>query len=338
MIGMSLQSDCTGVGVIVIGRNEGQRLIDCLVSLQLHAERIVYVDSGSTDGSPSAAEQLGAHVINLDTMHPFTAARARNEGFAAILADHPNLRYVQFIDGDCVLISNWIAHGLAFMESREDIAIVCGRRRERHPERSIYNWLCDIEWNTPIGEALACGGDSLMCVAAFKDVGGFRSQLIAGEEPELCARLRKRGWKIWRLDVEMTRHDAAMTRFRQWWLRAVRSGYAEAEISWLHRSSGIAKTERRQVARSVVWGGLLPLAIGAGAYFYLPVAASFLVYPLQICRIAIRRGATAPKSWLYASLMMVVKFAQLQGNIKYCWRSWRRKPARLIEYKQSVAS
>ena len=265
---------------------------------------------------------------------PFTAARARNEGFAAVLARRPNIRFVQFIDGDCVLVSGWLETALAFISERNDVAVVCGRRRERYPERSIYNRLCDIEWNSPVGEALACGGDSLVRVDAFKDVGGFRPLLIAGEEPELCARLRQKGWKIWRLDAEMTRHDAAMTRFSQWWLRAVRSGYAEAEISWLHFSSGIGSREKRALVSALFWGGLLPLAIVLGALWKPAVLAAFLIYPLQIGRIAARRGVWQAESWIYAGFIMVAKFAQVQGNLKYCWGRLFGQRSRLIEYKK----
>ena len=324
------------IGIVVIGRNEGQRLLDCLVSLRSHASGIVYVDSGSTDGSAAAAEQLGAFVVRLDMAQPFTAARARNEGFAAIKAQKTNVRFVQFVDGDCELVSTWLDTALVFIAKRNDIAIVCGRRRERYPERSVYNRLCDIEWDSPIGETMACGGDSLVRVDAFEEVGGFQPQLMAGEEPELCARLRQRGWKIWRLDTEMTRHDAAMMRFSQWWVRAVRSGYGEAEISWL--TSGIATSEKRQVARAVVWGGLLPFAIVLGALFHPAVLVGALIYPLQIGRIAMRREVTAPESWIYGLFMMVAKFAQFQGNLKYCWHCWRGQPARPIEYKQSGRS
>ena len=38
------------VDAVVIGRNEGARLIACLDSLQGQVRRVVYVDSGSTDG------------------------------------------------------------------------------------------------------------------------------------------------------------------------------------------------------------------------------------------------------------------------------------------------
>src|ERR1700719_1882252 len=160
------------VGVVAIGRNEGERLIGCLKSAKSDTSSIVYVDSGSSDGSIAAAEQIGASVVRLDLSQPFTAARVRNEGLAALKALRPDVRFVQFVDGDCILVNGWLDKALAFIEQWPNAAIVCGRRRERHPSASVYNLLCDLEWNTPIGEALACGGDALVRVEAFEAVGG----------------------------------------------------------------------------------------------------------------------------------------------------------------------
>ena len=201
------------IGVVIIGRNEGARLVACLESLDAVGRDAVYVDSSSTDGSPQAAASRGALVVNLDLSLPFTAARARNAGYAALKTRNPAVRFVQFVDGDCVLESHWLAEARAFLAARPEVAVVCGRRREQYPTASIYNALCDLEWDTPIGETDACGGDALVRADAFDAVGGYRPQLIAGEEPELCLRLRERNWKIWRLDVEMTGHDAAIMIF-----------------------------------------------------------------------------------------------------------------------------
>src|ERR1700733_8869724 len=70
-------------GVVVIGRNEGQRLITCLQSLS-DATAVIYVDSNSTDGSVKAAQDRNINIIELDLSVPFTAARARNAGFTRL--------------------------------------------------------------------------------------------------------------------------------------------------------------------------------------------------------------------------------------------------------------
>jgi glycosyltransferase involved in cell wall biosynthesis len=69
-------------GLVAIGRNEGERLRRCLISAQGVYDHVVYVDSGSSDDSVALAESFGAVVVVLDTARPFTAARARNAGFA----------------------------------------------------------------------------------------------------------------------------------------------------------------------------------------------------------------------------------------------------------------
>ena len=160
------------IDAVAIGRNEGARLIACLDSLTSQVRRIVYVDSGSTDGSVEAARAAGAQVIALDMSLPFTAARARNAGLAALASDPPT--YVQFIDGDCLLREGWMKKASQFLHDNLRAAVVCGRRRERHPEASVYNALIDAEWDTPVGAARACGGDALMRYQAVAAVKGYR--------------------------------------------------------------------------------------------------------------------------------------------------------------------
>ena len=305
------------LGVVVIGRNEGDRLIRCLASISACTRNIVYVDSGSTDGSIAAAAQAGACVVKLDLTRPFTAARARNEGFLALKALMPDIRFIQFVDGDCSLAPDWLKKAQTFISERSDVAVVCGRRRERRPEASIYNYLCDLEWNTPIGEALACGGDALVRVEAFESVNGFRSELIAGEEPELCLRLREKGWKIWRLGAEMTEHDAAMTRFGQSWVRAVRGGYAYANVFWLHRNSAL-RFWAQETIRAAVWGGVLPATIAFGTLLHPTALVGVSVYFLQICRLALRDNSLSQRPWTCALLMTLFKFAEFQGILKFC--------------------
>jgi GT2 family glycosyltransferase len=324
------------VGVVAIGRNEGERLRACLTALTGglgRRFRTVYVDSGSTDASVALATSLGVETVHLDMSIPFTAARARNAGVERLRELHPDLRYVHVIDGDCEMVAGWMETAAAFLEAHPEVAIVCGRRRERYPERSIYNLLCDMEWEGPSGDVKACGGDSLIRLDAFEGVRGFRPDLIAGEEPELCVRLRRAGWRIHRLDAEMCLHDADMTRFGQWWKRSVRAGHAFAEGAALHG----APPERhcvRNVLRSVGWGLVLPLAILAGAVLVGPGAlATFAVYPVQLARIALRGARDPRRNWIYATFMVLSRFSELRGNAQYVVNRLRGGPRQLIEYK-----
>lgn len=315
------------VGIVVIGRNEGERLVACLQSLGELVHRTVYVDSGSTDGSVAAARNLGAAVVALDPALPFTAARARNHGLAALLGRHPDVDYVQFVDGDCVLDAEWLGNAQGFLDAHPDVAVVCGRRRERFPQRSIYNRLCDREWNTPVGEALACGGDMMARRDALQAVGGYADDLIAGEEPEMCLRLRQAGWRIWRLDAEMTLHDANLLRFGQWWRRMMRGGHAFAEVSVRHAGLPLA-IWRRETLRAVFWGLLLPAGTLLMALLLHPAwLLVLLVYPLQVLRLA-RRG-----DWLSACFMVLAKFPEMLGVLRYWSNRLLRRAGGLIEYK-----
>jgi len=312
------------VDAVVIGRNEGARLDACLGSLKGRVRRIVYVDSGSTDNSLAIARDVGAEVIELDLSTPFTAARARNAGFAALT---PPGEFVQFMDGDCILATDWLTNAVAALKARADLALVCGRRRELCPEASVYNRLCDLEWDTPVGEARACGGDFLIRAEAFVAVDGFDAGLIAGEEPDLCLRLRRAGWRLWRLDAEMTEHDADMHRFAQWWRRAMRAGHAYAEGAARY-GRGPERHWVRETARAVFWGLALPL-VSLGLALISPWAIGLLVaYPLQVWRLA-RKGPSA----VWALFAVLGKFPEALGVLTYWARRLRGRDARIIEYK-----
>lgn len=319
------------LGVVAIGRNEGPRLQACLASIASGIPT-VFVDSGSTDDSVATASACGARVVELDRARDFTAARARNTGLAALTALYSDLDYVQFVDGDCEMRQGWLADAVAFLDDHPAAAVACGRNRERYLDASVYNRLCDAEWDTPVGSVKACGGNAMMRLAALRDAGNFRESLIAGEEPELCIRLRQKGWEIWRLDREMTWHDAAMTRFAQWWRRSRRAGYAFAEGSALHG----AAPERhwvKETRRAVAWAFAPPAAALGIALFHPTGILMLLVYPLQVVRLAVRDGVRVRANWWRALLTVIGRFAEGQGALEFHVRRVLGRGSRLIEYK-----
>lgn len=325
------------VGVVAIGRNEGERLKACLRSALAVSARVVYVDSGSDDGSVEFAQAHGVRVVVLGTDVPFTAARARNAGMRALVEEWSGVEFVQFVDGDCELDPGWVPFALRFLRREPRAAVACGRRRERHPEASVYNELCDLEWDTPVGEARSCGGDALIRVAAFTECGGYRDGMIAGEEPEMCVRIRAAGWSVHRLEHEMTLHDAAITRLGQWWRRALRSGHAYAEGASLHG----APPERhgvRSVRSAMAWGLALPVVTLALAWhtrgLSVLVFAVLLVSNVLRNRAAERRrGRTPRQATLLAISYLAMKLPQAQGVLLFAWRRLTRRQATLIEYK-----
>lgn len=347
------------LGVVVIGRNEGERLRRCFATLAPEAVPVVYVDSGSTDGSVALARDRGIEVVKLDPARPFSAGRARNEGFARCQRLNPDLRFIMFVDGDCEVDSGWLSRAERELEARPELAVVCGRRRELHPERSVYNRLADLEWDTPIGLARSCGGDALFRVVDFEAVGGFDPTAKAGEEPELCRRLRQGGRQVARIDAEMTRHDLNMTRFSEWWRRQLRVGYHGFDIESRFKAaspspSGTPREDSlfgASLRRARLWGIGLPtlVAVSAGLLWWMagpgPALGSLLggfgLLAAQTGRLAwrVRRRVDRPSDALvFGALMVVEKWANLAGQAQYLWDRSRGHGAQLIEYKSPARS
>jgi len=303
------------IGIVIIGRNEGERLKNCIRSLaNASSLRIVYVDSASTDDSVEFVRSEGFDVVELDMSLPFSAARARNEGYRFLLQQYSDLTFIQFVDGDCEVDAAWLPTAQQHLEAHPKLAAVCGRRKERYPEKTIYNKLCDIEWNSPIGKALATGGDFLCRASALVEVDGFNPQVIAGEEPELCFRLRSKGWELERLDAAMTLHDANMTSIKQWFKRSERSGHAYAQGFAMHGNSE-EKYKRADVMRIVLWGLAIPVFILLAALIFGSwILLALLIYPVKIAQLARqeipKHGVTAGTA--YATSLLMGKFPQLK--------------------------
>ncbi len=328
------------IGIVVIGRNEGSRLGRCFESFGRSIGPIVYVDSGSVDDSVDLAKRAGLDVVELDSSAPFSAARARNAGFERLVSAHPATDLVMFVDGDCEIQPGWFEAARAAFHAEPRLAAAAGRLRERFPRASIYNRLCDMEWHTPPGETASCGGVAVYRVRALLESGGFNPRIIAGEEPELCVRLRRGGWKIVRLGAEMALHDAAMMRFGQWWKRAVRAGHAYAEGAALHGRSA----ERhfvRESASAWLYGCAIPCVILGGTWMLGPWGlAPAAVYPLLFVKIAVGRRRSHGDAWsgalLYAAACVIAKPAECLGQIRYWVHRALQVEPRLLEHKPGI--
>jgi GT2 family glycosyltransferase len=322
--------------VVVIGRNEGHRLVRCLEALASVGSPLVYVDSGSTDGSPERARAAGASVVVLDPARPFTAGRARNEGFSAVLEQVRDVEVVQFVDGDCELVDGWLARAEEEMRAQPRVAAVCGRVRERERDRTPYNRICDMEWDAPAGETRACGGNMMVRASAFRESGGFQPALIAGEEADLCLRLRNAGWTIFRVGQDMVFHDAEMTSFGQWWRRSTRTGWSYAESAANHGSSA-ERLKVRETRSAWFWGALLPLAALLLALptrgLSLLLLAGYLVLLARVYTATRRRGLPANDSLLLAAFTVIGKFPQVLGQLEFRVLRARGRARRVVDWR-----
>jgi GT2 family glycosyltransferase len=322
------------IAIVAIGRNEGERLKSCLRAAVASVRTVVYVDSGSTDGSAEFARTLGCDVVELEP--PFSAARARNEGFAYAMNAEPDAGYVQFVDGDCALVEGWLERGVAALSERSDLGVVCGHVCEIHPQASVYNRLFDLEWRQRPGEIGACGGIFMARPAVFRAVGGFRADVIAAEDNEFCLRVRRAGQKILLLDTAMVWHDAAMHRFAEWWRRARRTGHAWAQVAALH-GQGEERYFVRECRRVWIWGLAIPaLALGLAPFTRGVSLLLLALYGLQfgwIVRNARKRGWPLGDAMVYAFFTVLAKFPALEGMLVYHWRRMRGKTMTIMEHK-----
>jgi len=322
-------------GVVIIGRNEGERLRRCIASIRGAVEHLVYVDSGSTDGSAAWARDQGVAVVELDMSTPFTAGRARNAGLEHLRRTLPGIEFVQCVDGDCELLDAWLEAAVRAMRDNPKLGVVCGRLHEKDPNRSIFNRLSQMEWDAPaIGPVPYSGGIFMVRAAVFEAVRGFDPTLRAGEEPELGARIRAAGFHIVRLDVPMAVHDSAMTRVQQYWQRQVRTAWGAMDLRWRF---GIG-THRRELASARFWtiGWLLlvagcPLvgvAVTGRPAAWVAAALAALCLPLQMLRVALRlkrHGESWPNATGGGFLIMAAKWPQMLGQLRYAMAVMRGK-------------
>jgi len=342
-------------GVVVIGRNEGERLKRCLASiLAQHQGPVVYVDSGSSDGSVEHAQSVAVEVVDLDMAQPFTMARGRNAGLNYLIKQYPACQFVQFVDGDCEVAGGWIGLGLQFLDQHPNYAGVCGNRNERYPEATLYNQLIAMEWQGSAGEADACGGDAIYRIASFRQAGPFNETMIAGEEADLCLRLRYQGWQLMRLNSPMTIHDANMQRFAQWWCRSVRCGHAYAQGYDLHRrdkANGKLHYRQKALLSTLIYGVIFPALLVLLLVIHLMLTLSqtgslfLLMAELLVISFYVRIGQRAmlakpdPQNssrqrFLYAFFIVLGKLPEVQGVLKYWLNRIRGKASKIIEYRQ----
>jgi len=330
-------TDIPRLSIVVIGRNEGARLAKCLDSIgqvqSVFVKEIIYVDSASTDGSPELASRCGADVIVVPPGR-LTAAIGRNAGWRRAESD-----LVLFLDGDTVLHKDFPRAACDALSREPSVGAVWGHRREIYPKASIFNRVLDLDWVYRPGLTEFCGGDVLIRRESLLETGGFDEGLIAGEEPELCRRMRARGYTILHIDHPMTGHDLQITRWSQYWKRALRAGHAYAEVSERYRGSSDpswAFERKGNLIRGSFWPLSLVIVILASIRFgFLPLVLWLALLLLLSVRSAWKARWKEGNPW---TLLLYGIHSQLQhapilvGQLQYEVNKRQGRTPKLIEY------
>jgi len=145
---------------------------------------------------------------------------------------------VQFIDGDCELVSGWLTIAPSFLlsiQTSAQFAVVCESETLNFP---LYNWLCDQEWNTPTGEIEVAAALPCSALRHSNKSTGFGRILLLVKIPNSIFGCENPHENLAALKWDGDTR-CRMSRFNHWWRRSARAGYAYAQVSRLHASSPV---------------------------------------------------------------------------------------------------
>jgi GT2 family glycosyltransferase len=310
------------IGIVVIGRNEGEHLNESLTSTQNTNCLVIYADSASEDNSVEIAKELNVETVELDKNFPLNAARGRNAGAKRLLELNPNIKFIQFIDGDTILAPGWLPIAQALMQEKQDVAIVAGELKEKNHSQSIYKELSALEWQRDPGITLSCGGNLMIRTDVFSKLGGFNPMIIGGEDTELCYRVRQQGWKIFHSAAPMGIHDTKIYGIKDFWKRCARTGYGYQQISSLYAHAH-EKLFLRENISNWIYGGIIPIAALGLAFVTSGWSLIlFLIYPILIVRIyfSLKNRWGPSLAFAYAVACTIGKFPGFYGACKYLFK------------------
>ncbi len=321
------------ISVVIIGLNEEKIIGECLSSvLELNLSdctlEFIYVDSGSTDKSIEIVETFSnVRVVNLNDANP-SAAKARNLGVSLT-----NGEFIQFVDGDSILDEQWLKKALPILSSDNSIGAVFGAIEEVGKQSNIYMKVCQFDWYMPPGDYRLCGGNALWKRTVFDEVGLFDGGLIAGEEPDLCFRVRQNGYRIVCIDTPMVKHDLDMHYFKDYWNRSVRSGTAYAIIAMRYRKTQEKlwfKEMIRNFSEVFIWLLLLVFGIFYSWKIAITLLVLFLLYRIgKVVFNVLPRSRGGVDALLYALHIQFSRiplvYGQILGLVEIFMKSISRK-------------
>ena len=168
------------ISVIVIGKNEGERLEACLTSaqraLRMLSYELIYVDSHSTDDSLAIARAHGARCF-LPEETDTTAGLGRYIGTQAAHGE-----YLLFLDGDMQLQQGFVERAMLRVAAGGCDG-VCGIRTDHYMKDGKVVSVCENYFGcTQERVAPEFGGAIFLTAQALERCGGWATDTVACEE------------------------------------------------------------------------------------------------------------------------------------------------------------
>lgn len=238
------------ISAVIIGLNEEKYLEECIKSVKdligVYIEKIIYVDSGSSDRSVEIAKKQSVQVIRI--RNPYRSpGYARNIGLEQVETE-----FVLFLDGDMVIEKYFLSHALPEFETKS-VVCVCGQIKERYPHRNIYHRGLCVDWvEKKVGDAVTPSGGGVFRTSILKSVSGYNPEIPAGEEIELRNRLTDQGFKFIAINRIMATHDLNMNSFIDLLKRAIREGHLQGYALLHPEITSISKYSRLAIKNDLI--------------------------------------------------------------------------------------
>lgn len=199
------------ITVVIKALNEQGRIAAALESALAAVAplggEVVLADSASTDATVRIAARYPVRVVTL------AHADERCCGIGPQLGwQHARGEYVYVMDGDMQLLPGFLEQALAFLAQHPEVAGVGGRVLELNDESLEYRERAERsrtrEAHRHPGPVDRLDGGGLYRRRAVEEAGWLSDRnLHSYEEFDLAARLRARGWKLWRLPADAVSHE-----------------------------------------------------------------------------------------------------------------------------------
>lgn len=249
--------------IIVPTYNAGPNWGDWITAYRtqnIKADKVVVIDSSSTDNTAVLAEQAGFFVHRIATSE-FNHGGTRNQA-VKFLESFANVDVVVFMTQDAILASPDSLASLLVPFADEDITVVCGRQLPHHnstplaaharyfnyPSKSSIKSKSDIA-TMGIKTAFMSNSFAAYRLSVFEELGGFPNNTILAEDMYLTAKMILSGYKVAYCAEATVFHSHNYT-LKQEFQRYFDTGVFQRDQAWLQQAFGQAVSEGKKFVLS----------------------------------------------------------------------------------------